>query len=151
MTVDEYIEFCSGQMGGSSEMDRLTEEYGELPEAASKEILAARQEAAAKRAAEADEAKIQADLDALKEEYPDADVNALPEDVTEAIEEGMSPLDAMRLHELRELRKTKAELDTKVAALQKEKDNHFRSAGRAESKTSGVAADPFVTGFMGGG
>ena len=151
MTVDEYIEFCNGQMGDSSEMDRLTQEYGELPEAAAKELIAARREAAAKRAAEADEAKIKADLDALKAEYPDADVGDLPEDVKAAIESGMKPLEAYRMHELRELRKSKAALDAEIAALKKEKDNHFRSAGRAESKTSGAAADPFTKGFMGGG
>lgn len=150
MTTDEYIAYCNTQMSDQGEAERLTEEYGELPEAAMQEILAARREAAAKKAEAAKDAALQADIDALKAEYPDADIANLPEDVAAAIEGGMKPVEAYRLHELRELRASQAALNTEIAALKKEKDNHFRSPGRAESKSS-VAADLFLKGFTGGG
>ena len=96
--------------------------------------------------------RLRAQLDELTAEYPDVkDIDSLPDDVKTAIANGAAPIEAMRLHELRELRASKAELTNRIAALEKEKDNHYRSTGPAESKTAGVAADPFLTGYLGGG
>lgn len=151
MEFDDYLDFLKGEIGGADEIEGIRNEFGDIPEAAAKELLAARKEAAQRRAEAESDAKIQAELDALKAEYPDADINALPDDVVAAIEEGMTPLEAMRLHELRELRSNMAARDAEIAALKKEKDNHFRSTGRAESKNPDAAASPFLKGFMGGG
>lgn len=151
MTRQEYIEYFNAQTSEEGIRSQIEQDYPDASEELKAELLESRKAkmSAAKEAAiEEETAK---DVAALKAEYPDADINALPADVAADIENGMKPVDAMRMHELRELRKAKAELDTQVAALKKEKDNAFRSAGRAESKAADIAADPFLKGFMGGG
>lgn len=151
MSREEYIEYFNAQTSEDGIRSKIDEEYPDLSEELKQELFESRKAkmSAAKEAAiEEETAK---DVAALKAEYPDADIQNLPADVQADIENGLKPVEAMRLHELRELRKAKAELDTQIAALKKEKDNAFRSAGRAESKAADIAADPFLKGFMGGG
>ena len=147
----EYMEYIDSQTTEAGIRTRIAEEHPDLDEDVVGKLveLEVSKLTAAKEAA-ADEETAN-DIAALRAEYPDANINDLPSDVQADIENGMKPVEAMRMHELRELRKSKAELDTEIAALKKEKDNHFRSTGRAESKSSDAAADPFITAFMGGG
>jgi hypothetical protein len=151
MSRKEYMEYIDSQTTENGIRAKIAEEHPDLDEdvvGKLVELEVSKLTAAKEAAIEEETAK---DMAALKAEYPDADINALPADVTAAIESGMKPVEAMRMNELRELRKAKAELDTQIAALKKEKDNAFRSAGRAESKAADIAADPFLKGFMGGG
>lgn len=151
MSREEYMEYFNSQTSEDGIRAKIDADYPDATDELKAELLESRMAklAAAKETAHNEE--IAADIAALHAEYPDANIDDLPSDVQADITNGLKPVEAMRLHELRELRKSKAELDTQIAALQKEKDNHFRSAGRAESKTSGAAADPFTRGFMGGG
>lgn len=150
MTVEEYIEAYDTATSEEAEIERIRSEYGDMPDAAAKEILAARNAERAKNAEAKAAAALNADIEAAKEEYPNFDINALDEEVEQLIEGGMKPLEAMRLHELHQLRAEKTRLNAKVAAYEKNQDNRSRSTGRAESKPS-VAADPFLRGYMGGG
>ena len=153
MTRKEYIDYFNSQTSEDGIRAKIDEDYPDASDELKQELFESRKAkmSAAKEAAlEEETAK---DMTALYAEYPDApkDINEFPSDVQADIENGMKPVEAWRLHELRELRKTKQELDTQIAALQKEKDNHYRSTGRAESKAPSVAADPFISVFTGGG
>lgn len=153
MTRKEYIDYFNAQTSEDGIRAKIDEDYPDASEELKQELFESRKAkmSAAKEAAlEEETAK---DMAALYAEYPDApkDINEFPSDVQADIANGMKPVEAWRLHELRELRKTKQEIDTQIAALQKEKDNHYRSTGRAESKAPSVAADPFISVFTGGG
>lgn len=153
MSRKEYMKYIDSQTTENGIRARIAEEHPDLDEdvvGKLVELEVSKLTAAKEAALEEETAK---DMAALYAEYPDApkDINEFPSDVQADIENGMKPVEAWRLHELRELRKTKQELDTQIAALKQEKDNHFRSTGRAESKAPSVAADPFLKGFMGGG
>lgn len=150
MTRAEYLEYIGSQASEDGIRARIAEEHPDLdPDIVDKLVeLELSKVTAAKEAAE--DEKAAADIAALTAEYPDAKIDDLPADVQADIENGMKPVEAMRMHELRELRKTKAELDTQIAALQKEKSNAFRSPGRADTRETGGAADPFLKGYLGG-
>lgn len=155
MTRAEYIAFCREHAGLGSEdamLAAVKKEFDGISDAAAKEIAASRLAKQQSAKAAEEDGKLQSQLDELTAEYPDVkNVDDLPDDVKKGIAAGKSPIEAMRAHELKTLRAERESLRTEIAALRKEKDNHFRSTGRAESKTSGVAADPFITGFLGGG
>lgn len=150
MSREEYIEYFNASTSEDGIKSQIDKDYPDLPDEAKTELFESRKAkmAAAKEAAVNEKAA--KDMAALKAEYPDANIDDLPSDVQADIANGMKPVDAMRLHELRELRKQKAELDTQIDALKKEKDNRSRSIGRVESK-SDRGVDAFVQGFMGGG
>ena len=150
MTVEEYISAYDAATSDEAEIERIRGELGEMSDEAARVILTARRAEKAKTAEAEADAALQADIAEAKEEYPDFDINALEEEVEQLIESGMKPLEAMRLHELRQLRAETARIDAELAALKHEKDNRFRSTGRADGKP-GVAADPFLKGYMGGG
>lgn len=150
MSRQEYIEYFNAQTSEDGIRAKIDSDYPDASEEIKNELFESRKAkmaAAKEAAAEEETAK---DMAALKAEYPDANIDDLPSDVQADIVNGLKPVEAMRLHELRELRKAKAALDTEIDALKKEKDNRSRAIGRVESK-SDRSVDAFVQGFMGGG
>lgn len=151
LSRDELMEYITSQTSDDGILKEIEAAYPDAPEDVKKELLESRKaKLAAQKEAEADEAA-QADIAALHAEYPDADISNLPSDVQADIENGMKPVEAMRMHELRELRKTKAELDKQIESLKKEKDNRSKAPGRLKDTAGDNGLDAFMKGFMKGG
>ena len=151
MSVEQYAELMLSNQEAAAErtaMDKLQEQYPDAPEELLKELVKAQRAEAKGQAKTAEEAKRQkAWADALSY-YPDIKPDNLPQDVQDAVANGSTPLDALRMHELTELRAKVAELTSANEAKQKQDDNRARSIGSAAGVTSsGEAEDDFLAGM----
>ena len=151
MSVEAYAEMMLSNQEAAAErtaMDKLQEQYPDAPEELLKELVKAQRAEAKGQAKTAEEAKRQkAWADALSY-YPDIKPDNLPQDVQDAVANGSTPLDALRMHELTALRAKVAELTSAQEAKQKQDDNRARSIGSAAGVTSsGEAEDDFLAGM----
>ena len=151
MSVEQYAEMMLSNQEAAAErtaMDKLQEQYPDAPEELLKELVKAQRAEAKGQAKTAEEAKRQkAWADALSY-YPDIKPDNLPQDVQDAVANGSTPLDALRMHELTELRAKVAELTSAQEQKQKQDDNRARSIGSAAGVTSsGEAEDDFLAGM----
>lgn len=145
----ELLDMIAAQTSEDGIRAQIEADYPDISEEARTELIEARvAKLHAQKEAE-HEAEAAKDIAALKAEYPDADIDNLPSEVQADIENGMKPLEAYRLHELKELRKAKAALDTEIDALKKEKDNRSHSLGRIDDNAGERGVDAFTTGFKG--
>lgn len=140
--LSEYVDSQTTEQGIRTQIEKdnpgLGEEYiAELVEARMGKYKAAQEERA--------EQEMAAELAAVKAEYPETDLDHLPSKVEAYVQSGKPLLEALRLNELQTLREKAAEQDKRIAALEKEKDNAFRSPGRVESKGAETAADEFIS------
>ena len=100
MPRSEYMKLFNEQTSEDGIRKQIDEDYPDASEELKAELFESRKaKADAAKEKEHDEA-INADIAALRSEYPDADIDNLPADVKSDIENGMKPLDAYRLHEL---------------------------------------------------
>lgn len=148
MPRSEYMKLFNEQTSEDGIRKQIDEDYPDASEELKAELFESRKaKADAAKEKEHDEA-INADIAALRSEYPDADIDNLPADVKSDIENGMKPLDAYRLHELKELRKAKADADATISALKKENDNRKRTLGRVETVDAPKGQSEFEKAFM---
>lgn len=151
MTVEQYAELMISNKDAADEkaaMDRMEEEHPDWPEDAIRELVKAQRAGAKEQAKSAEEQKRQkAWADALAA-YPDIKPDNIPQDVQDAVANGASPLEALRLHELAELRAQVAKLTAAQEAKQKQDDNRARSIGSAAGVSSGGdEQDDFLAGM----
>lgn len=151
MSVEQYAEMMSKQAEAAAEkkaIAELQEKYPDAPDELLKEYVRIQRDRNATEAKSAEEAKLQrAWADALAE-YPDIKPDAIPQDVHDAVAQGSTPIDALRQHELAELRKKIAELTAAKETQQKQNDNRARSIGSAAGVSSGgEAEDDFLAGM----
>lgn len=155
MEPDEYFAYCKEQTEEPALLDAIKQAHPEISDETAKELLTLQREKRereeAAKAEAANMAAAQAEIDAVRAEYPDFDPDNLPDPVKRNIEGGMKPLDAMRLNDLIELRKKYAEQTNTLNALQKEKENRQKAPGRLNNSGSDEGISPFARGFFGGG
>lgn len=160
MTADQYVEFLQNQQKrivADREMNGIREKYPDAPEELLKEVAETRIESRRRQAAEKDAAqKTQAEEDARKpwadllREYPEIKkAEDLPEDVVADIRSGLSPVDAMRRHQIKEKDKEIAALKARLEARETNEKNKKRSVGSAASTAANAEKDAFLSGFDG--
>ena len=151
MSVEKYAELMMEQQAAATEkqaLAELQEKYPDAPEELLMEHVKMKLAENKTNAQTAEEAKRQqAWADALAE-YPDIKPESVPQDVHDAVANGMTPLDAFRLHELTSLRAKVAELTSAQETKKKQEDNRARSIGSAAGVPSGGEADDdFLSGM----
>ena len=151
MSVEAYAEMMSQQAEAAAErqaIEELQEKYPDAPDELLKEFAKLQREGNKAQAQTAEEAKRQQEWADALAEYPSIKPDAIPQDVHEAVANGASPIDALRQHELAELRAKVAELTAEKETKQKQDDNRARSIGSAAGVNSGgEAEDDFLAGM----
>jgi hypothetical protein len=151
MSVEKYAEMMMEQQRAAEEkqaLQELQEQYPDAPEELLKEHVQLKLgEKKANAASAAETRRAQEWAEALAE-YPDTKPDSVPQDVHDAVANGMKPLDALRLHELTSLRTKVAELTSAQESKQKQEENRARSIGSAAGVSSGgEAEDDFLAGM----
>ena len=151
MTVEQYAELMISNKDAADEkaaMDKMEEEHPDWPEDAIRELVKAKRAGAKEQAKSAEEQKRQkAWADALAE-FPDIKPDAIPQDVHEAVGQGMSPMMALMKHTIAEQSDRIAKLTAEQEAKRKQEDNRARSIGSAAGVISGgEAEDDFLAGM----
>lgn len=134
MSVEAYADMMIQQQDAAMEkaaMEKLEQEHPEWPEEAIKELVKAQRAGAKEQKKSADEQKRQKEWAEARAAYPDVNPESIPQDVLEAINDGATPLEALRMNELAQLRAKVAELTKANETKQKQKDNRERSIGPA--------------------
>lgn len=151
MSVEKYAEMMAQQAEAAEEkrlIAELQEKYPDAPDELLKEYARMQREGNKAQAQSAEEAKRQQEWADALAEYPDIKPDAIPQDVHDAVAEGVSPIDALRMHELAELRAKVAKLTADNETKKKQEDNRARSIGSAAGVTSGgEAEDDFLAGM----
>lgn len=151
MTVEQYAELMISNKDAADEkaaMDKMEEEHPDWPEDAIRELVKAQRAGAKEQAKSAEEQKRQREWAEAHAAYPDITFDNLPQDVQEAVANGAKPLEALRLHELAELRAQVAKLTAAQETKQKQEDNRARSIGSAAGVSSGGdEQDDFLAGM----
>lgn len=154
MEPDEFFAMCKAQTEEPALLEAIKAAHPEISDATARELLKLQQEKREREEAEKAEAAAtaaaQADMDAVKAEFPDFDLDNIPEEVKKSIADGEKPVEAMRVYENKELRKKVAELTNTVNALQKEKNNRQRAPGRLNNYGPDEGVSPFVRSLLGG-
>lgn len=151
MSVEKYAEMMAQQAEAAAEkkaIEELQEKYPYAPEDLLREHVKLQREGTKAQALTNEEAKLQKEWADALSEYPDIKPDAIPQDVHDAVAEGASPIDALRMHEIAELRTKVAELTAANETKQKQNDNRARSIGSAAGVSSGgEAEDDFLAGM----
>ena len=120
----------------------------DMPKDAIRELVKAQRAGAKEQAKSAEEQKRQREWADALAAYPDIKPDNLPQDVQEAVANGAKPLEALRMHELAELRAQVAKLTAAQETKQKQEDNRARSIGSAAGVSSGGdEQDDFLAGM----
>ena len=151
MSVEKYAEMMMQQQEAAAEkqaIEQLQEKYPEAPDELLKEYARLQLEGNKAKAVSAEEAKRQKQWADALAEYPDIKPDAIPQEVHDAVANGSTPLDALRMHELASLRAKVAELTSAKETKQKQEDNRARSIGSAAGVSAGgEAEDDFLAGM----
>lgn len=151
MSVEAYAEMMSKQAEAAAEkqaIEDLREKYPDAPDDLLREYAKLQRDRNAEEAKSAEDAKLQRDWADALAEYPDIKADAIPQDVHEAVAQGITPREALRMHELAELRAKVAELTAAQETKAKQSDNRARSIGSAAGVSSGgEAEDDFLAGM----
>lgn len=151
MSVEKYAEMMAQQAEAAEEkrlIAELQEKYPDAPEPLLKDYAKMQREGNKAQAQSAEEAKRQQEWADALAEYPDIKPDAIPQDVHDAVAEGVSPIDALRMHELAELRAKVAKLTADNETKKKQEDNRARSIGSVAGVASGgEAEDDFLAGM----
>ena len=151
MSVEKYAEMMAQQAEAAEEkrlITELQEKYPEAPDELLKEYAKMQREGTKAQAQSAEEAKRQKEWADALAEFPDIKPDAIPQDVHDAIADGASPIDALRMHEIAELRAKVAKLTAEKETKKKQEDNRARSIGSAAGVSSGgEAEDDFLAGM----
>ena len=151
MSVEQYAEMMAKQAEAAAEkkaLEELQDKWPDAPEELLKEYARVQREGNRAKAQSAEEAKRQKEWADALSEYPDIKPDAIPQDVHDAVAQGSTPIDALRMHELAALRARVAELTAAKETKQKQEDNRARSIGSAAGVNSGgEAEDDFLAGM----
>lgn len=151
MSVEAYANYMLQSADAAAEksaIEKLSEEHPDWPEDAVRELVKAQREGEKTQAKSAEEVKRQKAWAEALAAYPDIKPDSIPQDVQDAVAQGSSPLEALREHELAELRAKVAELTAKKEKDDKQSDNRARSIGSAAGVSSGgEAEDDFLAGM----
>ena len=159
-SVEQYLQFLEDTQEAKvlkREMDTLAKKHPDAPDDVLREMAELKIEARKKEtAAEAEakknreEAERQKPWADLLREYPEIKkAEDLPEDVVADIRSGLSPVDAMRRHQIKEKDKEIAELKAKLEAKEKNQTNKKRAIGSTASDAHKGEKDAFLMGFDG--
>ena len=144
MSVEQYAEMMTANMEAAQEkaaIEKLEEEHPDWPLEALKELVKAQRAGAKAQAKSAEEAKRQKEWAEAHAAYPEITPDNLPQDVLEAVAQGMTPLDALREHTIAELRAKVAELTSAKEQKEKQDQNRARSTGSLASVDKGKVDD----------
>lgn len=150
MSVEQYAEMMEQQQAAAAEKEALQElqnQYPDAPEELLKEHVKLKLEDKKAQAASAAETRRQREWADALSEYPEIKPESVPQDVHDAVANGMKPVDALRLHELTSLRAKVAELTSAQETKQKQEENRARSIGSAAGVNGGEAKDDFLAGM----
>ena len=151
MSVEKYAEMMMEQQSAAAEkqaLQELQEQYPDAPEELLREHVKLKLEEKKAQATSAAETRRQREWADALAEYPDITADSVPQDVHDAVANGMKPIDALRLHELTSLRAKVAELTSAKETKQKQDENRARSIGSAAGVNSGGdAEDAFLAGM----
>lgn len=145
MSVEDAARFLLESDAADAEMaaeKEIRDQYGQLPDAVIKELVASRTAEKKKAATVKQESKEEkAWADAL-EAYPDINKDNIPQDVLDAVSRGKDPLMALRENEIKQLKKQLAD----QAVAEKNKENKAKSVGSVRSN-GGAEKDAFLAGL----
>lgn len=151
MSVEQYAEMMAKQAEAAAEkkaIEELQEKYPDAPDELLKEYARLQRETTKTQAKSAEESKLQREWADALAEYPDIKPDAIPQDVHDAVAEGKSPIEALRMHELTALRAKVAELTAAKETKRQQEDNRARSIGSAAGVSSGGdEQDDFLAGM----
>lgn len=153
MSVEKYAEMMAQQAEAAAEkkaVEELHEKYPDAPDELLRDYARLQREGNKTQAHNAEEAKRQREWADALAEYPDVKPETIPQDVHDAISQGKTPLEALREHELAELRTKVAELTSKDEAKKKRDDNRARAVGSMTSNLSkgrSTEADDILAGL----
>lgn len=151
MSVEKYAEMMAQQAEAAEEkrvIAELQEKYPEAPDELLKEYAKMQREGTKAQAQSAEEAKRQQEWADALAEFPDIKPDAIPQDVHEAVADGVSPLMALMKHKMAEQAAKIAELTAEKETKKKQQDNRARSIGSAAGVSSGgEAEDDFLAGM----
>lgn len=151
MSLQQYRAYMKDATSDAAILNSIRDKYGEMSDAAAKAILEAEKaKLSAAETAKAEEAAGN-EIKAALAEYPDMDINKLPSDVQADMADGMSLLEALRMHDLRECKKQIAEFKAQIDAHNKKQEIRFRNPGSAYSQGAAGGVDAFLKGFAEGG
>lgn len=148
MSVEKYAEMMAQQADAAAEkkaMDELKEKWPDAPDELLKDYARMQRGENQAKAASAEEAKRQREWSEALAEYPEIKPESVPQDVHEAVAQGLTPLEALRRHEIAELKKQLTELTSAQEAKKKQNDNRARSTGSLAS--SAKSQDDFMSEF----
>lgn len=86
-------------------------------------------------------------INALESEYPDVDINHLPNEVIEKAQRGESLLSAYRAYELKQLKDQITTYTNEINALKKNQTNRQKTTGSLTGKGGNDTTDAFLDGF----
>ena len=95
----------------------------------------------------ADKANLLNQIQALESQYPDVDINQLPDEVIAMAAQGETLLSAYRAYELKQLREQISNQTNEINALKKNQSNKQKSTGRLSGKGGNDEMDAFLDGF----
>lgn len=148
MSVEKYAEMMAQQAEAAEEkrlITELQEKYPEAPDELLKDYAKMQREGTKAQAQSAEEAKRQQEWADALAEFPDIKPDAIPQDVHEAVAEGVSPLMALMKHKMAEQAAKIAELTAEKETKKKQEDNRARSTGSLAS--SAKSQDDFMSEF----
>lgn len=158
MELTEYIDYLRTTRRAQDverEVNSIRQKYPDIPEEAAKEMAETRikekdakeQQTAQQRKTEAEKAE-QKPWEDFVQKYPTMDSwEKIPADVVAEIESGASPVEAMQRHEMRELQKQIADLNTKIGQLEQNKKNKEAALPSASSTRDTEPKDAFLEGL----
>lgn len=86
-------------------------------------------------------------IQALESEYPDVDVQNLPDEVIERAQRGETLLSAYRAYDLKQLKDQLSSYSTEINALKKNQTNRQKTTGSLTGKGGSETLDAFMEGF----
>jgi len=150
MSIEKYAEMMAAQADAAAEkkaMEELREKFPDAPDELLKEHARLQRESGKAQAKSAEEARIQREWADALAEYPEIKPDSLPQDVHGMVAQGMTPLQALQQHEIRELRAKVAEMTSAKEAKKKQEDNRARSTGSMRSMGKKDDWDDFLSEF----
>ena len=95
----------------------------------------------------ADKANLLNQIQALESQYPDVDINQLPDEVIAMAAQGETLLSAYRAYELKQLREQISNQTNEINALKKNHSNKQKSTGSLTGRGGNDEMDAFLDGF----
>lgn len=146
MTMDAYAAYLLENSEADAQLDAETEIRNKYPGAPAdmiKELASLRRKEAGGKQQSSEQSAEQKAWAQVLQEYPDLKIDQIPEDVQEDVKNGVSPLLAMKNHEIRELKQQKKA----EAVREKNEKNKKASVGSVTGSYGDGKKDPFLEGY----